>query len=301
MLIRNAEIWQQGVADVRITGAMIDAVGSLVARDGEQVIDAQRGALLPGLHDHHMHLAALAVANASIRCGPPNVKDRIGLAKALTQPGTGWLRGIGYHESIAGMLDAELLDSLQPHRPVRIQHRSGRMWFLNTAALSLLLNHTAPPPGFERQGDRWTGRLFDEDRWLRDALQSQPPAFADASIDLARMGVTGLTDMSPANDPVIAAHFARQQASGGLLQRCVLAGSLSLVTAEFGERLCPGPAKLHLHENALPDIDDTIAFLRSAHAQGCDGDGRCCRGVFIDHASQGRRASGHRTAPDLSG
>ncbi|MFD2430109.1 amidohydrolase family protein [Sphingobium scionense] len=29
-----------------------------------------------------------------------------------------------------------------------------------------------------------------------------------------------------------------------------------------------GPAKLHLHENALPDFDQCVAFLRAAHDQG---------------------------------
>ena len=31
-------------------------------RPGEQVIEADGAALLPGLHDHHLHLASLAAA-----------------------------------------------------------------------------------------------------------------------------------------------------------------------------------------------------------------------------------------------
>ena len=36
------------------------------------------------------------------------------------------------------------LDRLVPDRPLRIQHRSGRMWLLNSAALSELLDRGRP-------------------------------------------------------------------------------------------------------------------------------------------------------------
>jgi predicted amidohydrolase YtcJ len=268
MLIRNAEIWSKSVSDVRIAAGEIAEIGSLVPHDGETVIDARGGVLLPGLHDHHLHLPALAVAHASVRCGPPEVVDEAGLAEALLKPGSDWLRGIGYHESVAGMLDAAALDRLAPNRPVRIQHRSGRMWFLNSPALALLLEYASPPPGLERRDGQWTGRLFDEDRWLRETLGSKPPGFAAVSGTFARMGVTGLTDLSPANDPAIAAHFAAEQRGGALRQRCVLGGTLSLIDAAFDARLQLGPAKLHLHESSMPDLDETVAFLAAGHRQG---------------------------------
>ena len=268
MLIRNAGIWRGDASDVRIAAGEIAEIGTLAPRNGERVIDARGGALLPGLHDHHLHLSALAVAHASVRCGPPEVVDEAALAVALSRQGSGWLRGIGYHESVAGMLDAAALDRLGPDRPARIQHRSGRMWFLNSPALSLLLERASPPPGLERRDGRWTGRLFDEDRWLRETLGSKPPGFAEVSETFARMGITGLTDLSPANDPAIAAHFAAEQQGGALRQRCVLGGTLSLVDAAFDARLKLGPAKLHLHESAMPDLDETVAFLAAGHAQG---------------------------------
>jgi predicted amidohydrolase YtcJ len=267
VLIRQAEVWGCGLADVRIAAGVVCAVGALVPIDGEQVLDARGGALLPGLHDHHLHLSALAVAGASVRCGPPDVVDGAGLAEALARPGEGWLRGVGYHESVAGLLDAPQLDRLAPHRPVRIQHRSGRMWFLNSRALSLLLEAAPAPPGLEQDGGRWTGRLFDADIWLRTALGSSPPSFAAVSSDLARMGVTGITDLSPSNDVATAAHFAAEQRCGHLQQSCVLGGTLALTDAGFDAQLLLGPAKLHLHEAQLPDLDASIAFVASAHRQ----------------------------------
>lgn len=255
MLIRNADLWGHGPADLRIADDRISAIGSLSPESGETTLDAKGGALLPGLHDHHIHMAALSARRASLFCGPPEVRDRDDLRTRLATPGSGWLRGIGYHESVAGMLDRALLDRIVPDRPVRIQHRSGRMWFFNSAGLDAALAHAEPPPGL----DRATGRLFDEDRWLRTALGGTPPDLGPVSAELASLGVTGITDMTPANDPAMAAHFAAQQASGALRQHCRLAGTLDLAA---------GPAKLHLHEADLPDYDAATAFIAAAHDQG---------------------------------
>lgn len=268
MLIRDAELAGKR-CDLRIEGERIAAIGRLAPRSGEPVIEARGGALLPGLHDHHIHLAALAARRGSVQCGPPEVVDAEALARALQVPGTGWLRAIGFHESVTGgtLPDAAALDRMVPDRPLRLQHRTGRMWLLNTRALGELLAVAPPPPGLERAGDRCTGRLFDEDSWLQQTLGSLPPDFAEGSAELARHGVTGVTDMSPRNDPVIAQHFAQQRADGRLLQSAVLAGALSLAEApQSGWRL--GALKLHLHEAALPDFDEALAFVRAGHAQG---------------------------------
>ena len=275
MLIRNAQIRGEirgndtpGPQDVRLTGGAIAAIGQLAPLPGEPVLEAKGGMLLPGLHDHHIHLPALAARRASVVCGPPAVTCSQPLATALAAaPGEGWIRGILYHESVIGLPDATALDRLMPHRPLRIQHRSGRMWLLNSAALDLLLASAEPHPGLERIDGRYTGRLFDADAWLRAALGGQPPALGEVSRELAAYGVTGLTEMSPGNDAATAAYFAAEMASGALAQHCLLGGTLALVKAPQNHwRL--GPAKLHLHEAALPDFDATVRFIAAAHAQG---------------------------------
>lgn len=269
MLIRNAEVWGMGLADVRIEDALIGELGTLRPRPGETSLDACGGALLPGLHDHHIHLAGLAARKSSVVCGPPEIVHAEGLARVLDRPGTGWIRGVGFHESVLeGVLpDAAALDRLVPHRPLRLQHRTGRMWLLNTLALDELLSRAAPPPGLERTAGRFTGRLFDEDAWLRRALESQPPDLREVSRELASYGITGATDMSPGNDPPMAQHFGRQVAEGAFAQSLVLAGTTALAeAAQHGWRL--GPLKLHLHETALPDFDTALAFVRAGHAQG---------------------------------
>jgi predicted amidohydrolase YtcJ len=304
MLIRNAEVWGNGLSDVLIEDGRIVAVNPPRHGEGDhpqdgggaqaawrndenkrpaegapppaalvplpvpgRIVEANGCALLPGLHDHHIHLAALAARSASVLCGPPEVCDAAALTLMLqAQPGTGWLRGIGYHDSVMGLPSAKDLDQILPHRPLRIQHRSGRMWLLNSAALAELLAKAAPPPGLECEGGIHTGRLFDEDQWLRAALGTVPPDFVAVSATLASYGITGVTDMSPANDTTIAAHFAAQHRAGKLQQNCWLAGTLSLAEAAPGPWHL-GPAKLHLHEAALPPFDEATAFITAAHQQ----------------------------------
>lgn len=268
MLIRHAEVWRQGLADVRVANGLITAIGALEPLADEPVFDARGGALLPGLHDHHIHLPALAASRSSLACGPPQVHNAAELAAALaTLPGTGWIRGVGYHDSVMGLPDASALDTLEPDRPLRVQHRTGRMWLFNTPALECLLALAPPPPGLERDGAGFTGRLFDEDAWLRTTLSASPPDLSAISHELARHGVTGLTEMGPGNDPAFAAMIAAQHSCGGLMQNMALAGQASLAKAPR-KNWALGPLKLHLHEAAMPPWDDVLALHRTAREQG---------------------------------
>ena len=78
LLIRAAEV--EGVrVDVRVAGGRVVALGAgLAGRPGEVVIEAAGGALLPGLHDHHLHLLAWAAARivAEPRKGPDRAAER---------------------------------------------------------------------------------------------------------------------------------------------------------------------------------------------------------------------------------
>ncbi len=267
MLIRGAELEGGDISDIRIEHGLVAAIGQLQRQPDEPALEAAGNLLLPGLHDHHIHVAALAASLCSVRCGPPEVTDFESFVSCLQRPGIGWLRATAYHESVAGVLDAPTLDRIVSHRPIRVQHRSGRMWFLNSAALDALLMTATAPPGLERDGDRYTGRLFDEDTWLQRALGSTPPSFAHVGSMLAHWGVTGLTEMSPATDVPMADHFMRETVSRALPQRVLLAGTLELAMIGSSTRVLLGPAKLHLHEAALPPYDEACAFIRRAHDQ----------------------------------
>ena len=96
MLIRCAEV-EGRICDVRVADGRIKTIAGRVApHAGEGTIDAQGGALFPGLHDHHIHLLALAAALESVACGPPSILDRAALATALGSATGAFLRGVGY-------------------------------------------------------------------------------------------------------------------------------------------------------------------------------------------------------------
>ena len=267
MLIRAAEI-DGARRDLRVANGRIAEIAEhLDRRPGEKMLDAAGGALLPGLNDHHLHLAAAAAARASLRCGPPEVTDAGQLAARLAEAGgEGWLRGIGYHDSVAGPIDRHWLDRHGPDRPVRVQHRSGRLWILNSAALALVATEGSP---LERDERGFTGRLYDADAWLRERIGGVLPDLAALSQALAAEGITGVADATPRNDTAAYAGFAAAQASGALRQRLLVMGDASLDALPPGSgMIARGPWKLHLHDTDPPDYAAIIGDFRRSHAAG---------------------------------
>lgn len=252
MLIQNAELYGSNVADVRIRDGRISAIGRVRPDVAERVIDARGGTLLPGLHDHHIHLMSYAASLQSVACGPPDVRTEVELAATLSAsvPQRGdWVRGYGYHESVAGAIDRTWLDRYQPDVPVRIQHRSGRLWILNSAGLALL-------PDLARSD----GRVYDQSELLGATTRSTLPPVGQASRELARYGVTGLTDMTPQNDTTTVELMAAMHVNKTLLQRVWVAGTLELVGS--------GPTKVHLHDSAFPPLDDLRQLVSDSHVLG---------------------------------
>jgi predicted amidohydrolase YtcJ len=188
MLIQRAVTLDGAAVDIRVSDRIDEVADILTPKPGEDVLDAAGGCVLPGLHDHHVHLYAAAAAATSIRVGPPQVRDRAALAAALgdVEPGAdGWIRAVGYHDSVAGELDRHALDAITPAVPVRIQHRSGALWILNSAGLARV--------GLPDHPD---GRLRSTDSWA-DALGRSETSLAELSERLSSYGVTGITDATP--------------------------------------------------------------------------------------------------------
>jgi len=228
MILREVEV-RGRVVDVRVTDDVVAEVGrKLKPRAEDEVIEGRGGALLPGLHDHHLHLRALAAARASVSC-------RRGLDDLRSAPGER-VRGVLF----AGSVDRHELDRVEPRRPVRVQHRSGALWMLNSAALAELepLPHL---PGVERDADgRPTGRLWRLDHLLRGTW---PPIGDLAALgrELASYGITGVTDATP--DLTDAPPVPQQ---------------VTLL----------GRRKLLLHDHDLPDVDTLAAAVRERHDAG---------------------------------
>jgi predicted amidohydrolase YtcJ len=270
VLICRAEV-EGAIRDVRLDGTRIAAIGERIEpQAGETLIDAGGGALFPGLHDHHIHLLALAAALESVACGPPAVADRAALGAALRRAPGAFPRGVGYHESVAGPLDRAALDALVADRPIRIQHRSGALWMLNSRAIDHLgRDRGADAPGVERDAaGRATGRLFRLDGWLRERLApGAAPDLAAVGRLLARAGVTGVTDATADTGADALA----------LLEAGVASGALPLRLAIMGSAVLPAPAhpdvaraqvKIVLDEGALPSFEALAAAIADARARG---------------------------------
>lgn len=290
LLIADAGLLDGSRADVRVADGKVVAVGPLVSEPGERVIRADGNLLIPGLHDHHLHVLAAAAARQSARCGPPGVRSADDLAAVLSQPGEGWFRATGFDEGAVGEIDRRWLDAAVPQRPVRLQHRSGRLWVLNSAGLDLLLAGREAPPNL----DVASGRLFDGDAWLRETLGGEVPDLARFGADLAAMGLTGLTDMGPANGPDEA------QLLSVLPQRVVVGGEAGLWSADgplrIGERAAAGPFKVHLHEAAFPDFERLAGEVAAAHALGRGAAFHCVTEAELAFALGVLAAAGHHAA-----
>ncbi|MCB1691654.1 MAG: amidohydrolase family protein [Pseudomonadales bacterium] len=269
-LIINAELLLPGGgtrrANVLIAGERIESIDAVASLENVTIIDARGGLLIPGLHDHHTHLVSYAASLASVRCGPPEVMNESDLASTINAPGRGWLRGTGFHESVFLHLDRNWLDRHGPDRPIRIQHRSGRLWIVNTPALDAIARAAASlAPHEQSRLSSPDGRLFDVDELLGNVMRSIEPPIETASRNLAALGVTSINDMTPANDHETYEWFARLQASGELVQRVRMSGRPGLSSARGGSRLSVGETKVHLHDSSLPDIDDFAATIRRSH------------------------------------
>src|ERR1700752_641093 len=189
MLIQRATLLDGTSTRIRV-GERIEQVGDgLTARPGEGVLYAGGGTVLPGLRDHHVHLRSAASALDSFLVGPPGVSTKAQLTQLLSNatPGPdGWIRAVGYHESVAGDLDRTALDAVVRDIPVRIQHRSGALWILNSEALGRV--------GLSEHPD---GRLRSGDRGWSEALQGGEADLAELSRRITATGVTGVTDATP--------------------------------------------------------------------------------------------------------
>lgn len=243
--LRNVEV--DGTrTDVCVAGGRIAAVGGgrcgHLAGETPEVVDGDGGALLPGLHDHHVHLLALAASWSSVDCGA-------GL-EALREPsGSGWIRGVNAKVNV----DRRELDRLVPDRPVRVQHRSGGLWMLNSVALRLVAHVLDESDDVERDAHgEPTGRLWRYDDRLRPALPATSPDLGEVGRRLARLGITGVTDATPDLDDA-AISLLRT-----VPQRLLL----------LGDPHATGPRKLLLRDHDLPDYDALRTTVEHSRALG---------------------------------
>ncbi|WP_210588510.1 amidohydrolase family protein [Streptomyces sp. GESEQ-35] len=256
----------RGPVDCRITAGVVTEVGrQLRAKPQEFVVRGNGGALLPGLADHHLHLMAMAALYTSLDL---SALSRDALASSLARATTGddgWVRAVGYDDVLHGGLDRDALDRWNRAVPVRVQHRSGALWLVNSPGLELLGARTAAHDGVERDGTgRPTGRLWRADAWLRDALGGRPPSLRPVGARLAALGVTHVADATPdaGAAEAVADAVRREELPQHVMVMADGAGPGS------GGRLSVGPVKLVVADHALPDLDELARRIRRAHTGG---------------------------------
>jgi predicted amidohydrolase YtcJ len=221
-------------------------------------IDGHGGTLLPGLHDHHIHLLSLAARRSSLDLSAVASVEELERAVAESRRARplGWLRATGYRVNVAGEVDRQVLDRMDSS-PLRVQDHTGGTWTLNSAALDLVLDGPLPPGV-----DVTRGRLTRVDDWLRARIGAEPPDVVDVAALLASRGVTAVTDATATNGlgelELLAAldlpfHVTAMTAAPD-------------VTEPAGLRL--GPVKVLLDDADLPALDDLARRLVAAHRVG---------------------------------
>lgn len=249
VVLRHADLGSAATVDVIVHEGRVAGIGT-TACAAEIEVECDGGALIPGLHDHHVHLLAAAAAADSVWCDAPEVRSRRDLQRVLraAEPRGGWVRGVGYDDGVLGDLDRRVLDDLRRDVPVRIQHRSGALWILNSAAVDLLGLADEGPGGIERDAaGHPTGRLWRLDGWLGSRVPAPPPALAALSRRLSRYGITGVTDATPE----LAPEAMRLLRGAGLRQRIVLLGDPSASV----------PWKIVVADHDLPSPDELRARI----------------------------------------
>ena len=254
LLIVGAVLEDGTAVDMRIVDGVISEIAAGLRPADEPVLHAAGGAVIPGLHDHHVHLRAMAAAASSIVVGPPDVRDADAFAAALTsatdaRPVREWIRAIGYHDSVAGPLSRAMLDRLVPLHPVRVQHRSGALWVVNSCGADLL-----GLPGHHN------GRLWRADASLHAALPASELDHAAVGAAAARVGVAGFTDADPRRTAADAAELLRLHDDGVLPQRLRLMGPPELET--------DAEVKVLLDDDTLPTPDELTVTIDDAHGRG---------------------------------
>ncbi len=258
MLIKQAEI-NGTIFDIRLKRGLISQISPLLeAHSDESVFEAYGGALLAGLHDHHIHLNAAAAAMRSVICGPPEVATEQELIEQLHQAYKSArpkqeLRGVGYYESVAGDIDCKWLDQFAPNIPIRIQHRTGRLWIFNSLA--------------KRQLDFATpenGRLFDGDIAIRSFGTQSRPDLTPLINKLLSFGITGVTEVTPHNNGEDFEYLST--ASQPLKVRMM--GNYELPPDLEKNQTIIGQVKLHYHEDNLPALETLTKLIKRAHECG---------------------------------
>ena len=197
-----------GIADGRVVsvGTWQDVLDKAATR--ATVIDAGAAAVVPGLHDFHLHLVGMANARLEVRLDDvvtfPELVDRVRHA-ATSTPSDAWLRGRGWVEAAVDHAALSSLERAVGERPTLLYSHDGHSAWASRAALRLagISAGTPDPAGGRIERDAAggpTGILRERATDLVEPVAGRTdPAQLGRSLDetvaeLLGWGVTGATD-----------------------------------------------------------------------------------------------------------
>ena len=200
-----------GIAAGRVVSAGTRSEVTDAAARGARVIDAGEAAVIPGLHDFHIHLVGLArtrgaialddaADGAEVAAGSPRQRE--------SGNGEAWLTGRGWSERQLAGVDAAALDAAAGERLAFLTSHDGHSAWASPVARRLagLGAETSDPPGgrLERgAGGEPTGILRETAMDLVAPLVTRLQGAAlHAALDatLRELGALGVTGASEAGD-----------------------------------------------------------------------------------------------------
>lgn len=197
-----------GIADGRVVSAGTYADVSRSAARGARVIDARDRAVVPGLHDFHIHLVGLARARTGVDLDDAASGHEVArrLADALDRlPPDAWLTGRGWSNAALASAAPGALDAAVGERLAFVSSHDGHSAWASLAARRLagLSATTADPPGGRIERDHNgepSGILRETAMDLVAPLVPEPQGDAlrpalDATLrELAALGITGASE-----------------------------------------------------------------------------------------------------------
>ena len=203
-----------GIRDgrVAVTGSRTEVMAA--AAPGARVIEAGDAAVIPGLHDFHIHLVGLARTRSGVLlddvADAADLLARLRIAAANLGPGE-WLTGRGWSEANLGVIAPAALEAAVGERPAFLSSHDGHSaWASATARRLAGLTAATPDPAggrIERLRDGEPAGILRETaldlvsglvpRAQGDALR---PALEATLAELRSYGLTGASEAGDYTD-----------------------------------------------------------------------------------------------------
>jgi predicted amidohydrolase YtcJ len=178
---------------------------------GARLVDARGSAVIPGLHDFHIHLVGLARTRAGVHLDDASdgaeVARRV-RAAATTTPEGRWITGRGWSEAQLGGFDLTRLEAATAGRPTLLKSHDGHSAWASAAARAVagLTAATADPAGGRLERDSHgqpTGVLRET---ALELVAAHEPRLSGALLrphleaTVRELGALGITGASEAGD-----------------------------------------------------------------------------------------------------